>query len=177
MALIPVKHIITHEHPDLDAALSVLLFKEYGEIRFPGAREAPIEFHPADKLPDGKTAEELEKEGIIALDIGGGRFDSHPTRNRKNKNKWERCASDLVAEEFGVLDDPKWSRLIEYTRLQDTTGQSLASKDFLHHLVSLNSILLGFQILYNEDSHRILEHSIDVLKYIFIVSRSTDSRT
>ena len=59
-------------------------------------------FSSANTLPDGKTADQLEDEGIMPLDIGGGRFDTHPVADCDNVEKWDTCASQLVAEELGV---------------------------------------------------------------------------
>ncbi|MCB0642715.1 MAG: hypothetical protein KDC44_13800, partial [Phaeodactylibacter sp.] len=121
MEPIPVQKILTHEHPDLDAIMSVLLLKKFGAELFPGVQEAEVIFSPAGTLPEGKSPRQLEKQGIIAVDIGGGRFDSHPSETT-GKAKADRSATDLVAETLGVLNHPDWEELIEFSRLHDTTG-------------------------------------------------------
>ena len=157
MDSIPVKQIITHTYPDIDAMMAVLLFRMYGEAQFPGASNAEIKFVSAGKLPGGKTAAELEREGIMAIDIGGGRFDTHPDGTRVDEAKLDRCATDLVAEALNVIDDHRWKAIIEYTRLQDSSGQSLHSTDFVHHFTSLPMIITSFQALYGDDSGKLLQ--------------------
>ena len=166
MTQIPIKCILTHMNPDLDAILSILLLRRFGKTQFPGVQTAEIAFCAAGKLPQDKTAEELEKEGILAVDVGGGRLDAHPVGNQVNETKWERCASDLTAEAVHVINHPAWQALIEYTRQQDTTGQSIRSKDYIHHLATLPTILNGFQLLYSYDSNRLLREGMNVLEVI-----------
>lgn len=158
--------ILTHESPDLDAIMSVLLMTKFGEEKFPGVSTAKIEFASAGKLPGGKSPAELEEEGILCLDIGGGRFDTHPVGTQMDKNKRERSASDLVGEELGLIYDENWAPLIEYARLQDTQGYSLSSKEYIHHLVSIHTILLGLDIMYSGDSAGKLHAGISILETI-----------
>jgi len=156
---IPIQKILTHESPDLDAMMSVLLLREFGEPFFPGAKTAEVIFSPAGMLPDGLSVRQLEKKGILAVDIGGGRFDSHPSETT-GRAKADRSATDLVAEALGVLDHPDWAELIEFSRLQDTRGHSMFSTNIIHHLAALNNILKGIQIQHFGDSKAILEAGI-----------------
>jgi len=167
MDKIPIKQLITHVNPDLDAMMSVLLMRTFGEEKYPGASSVGIEFCSAGKLPDGKTAKELEQEGIIALDIGGGRFDTHPTEEKDNESKRELSATDLVAKGLKVLEqEPAWEALVTYTRLQDTTGHSMYSSDYLHHLVAIHTIILGLEIRCKGDSKAKLEQGMLLLRNI-----------
>jgi len=161
-----VNQILTHTNPDLDAMMSVLLLRTFGEEQFPGVREATVTFTSAGTLPDGKTIAQLEKEGTLAVDIGGGRFDTHPTDTKQNQAKKDRAATDLVAETLGVLQHPEWKDLIEYSRLHDTTGHSLTSTQYWHHLISIHSMLLGLQHVYLEHSTKKLEQGIKILENI-----------
>ena len=150
--------IITHENPDLDAILSSLLLKLFGEEKFPGVSKAKMEFVSAGVLYKGENAQNLLEQGIITVDTGGGQFDTHPDENNKvDRAKLNRSASDLVAEYLGILSDPQWKLIIEYTRIHDSTGVSLISSDQIHHLISIQSILNGLKILYPSDNHKMIE--------------------
>jgi len=177
MEPIQVECILTHENPDLDAMLSVLILKRFGETQFPGVGTARVDFCPAGKLPEGKTAEELEREGILAVDVGGGRLDTHPIDNAIEGSKRERCAADLVAEAVGIIEDPSWHTLIEFVRLQDTTGQSIHSKDYIHHIATLPNILSGIQLRFKNDSNRILHEGMNLLGIIpvYVEHRNNNS--
>lgn len=166
MLPVPVRYLLTHENPDVDAMLSVLIIKRFGEPYFPGVASAEVVFCPAGQLPNGKIAEALEEEGILAVDVGGGRFDTHPVGNDVDPAKRPRCAADLVAESVGILHNPYWEALIEYVRLQDTEAQSIHSKDYVHHLGSLPSILSGLQLKHRNDSASQLANGLQLLDLV-----------
>ena len=69
-----VQALLTHTHPDLDAILSIHLLRKHGKPAFEGTEEAEWRFTSANALPDGKSPEQLEEEGVLTLDTGGGRF-------------------------------------------------------------------------------------------------------
>ena len=117
--------IVTHENPDLDAILSSLLLKLFGEKKFPGVTTAKMEFVSAGTLYKGERSQKLLEQGIITVDTGGGQFDTHPDDNNKvDRDKLNRSASDLVAEYLGVIDDPKWNLLIEPFGLDRNASRS-----------------------------------------------------
>ncbi len=164
---IKVNGLLTHKHPDLDAVLSLHLMIKHGETLFPGAKDADISFVSANRLPGGKTAADLEAEGIIAVDTGGGRLDTHPVDGEPNKDKWDTCASQLVAEALGVADDAEYRFLLPYTMNHDARGQSLTSTDATHHLLAPHGLIEGLHSLYENDlevvkTMRLLVESIAV---------------
>jgi len=118
-----VKKIVFHEHPDLDCIGCYFLARTYSQIGFLGIEQAKIEFWPQGPPPDGRTAEEHEKEGTICFDVGEGRFDHHP-----HGKCLDKCATDLVAEFLGVSDDIKLSRILGYIRMHDLEGPSSISR-------------------------------------------------
>ncbi len=166
MEPIPIHTLITHESPDLDAIISVLLIKKFGEPFFPGISNAKLEFYPAGKLPGDKNSAQLEKSGILAVDIGGGRFDTHPVNMEVDWNKRDRAAADLVAEHLGLLEDPSWSGLIEYTRLQDSSGHNMYSRKAHHMMMGLLNILEGLQFIHPFDSEKKLDKGIKIISCI-----------
>ena len=167
--------ILTHEYPDLDAMMSVMVLRKFGDPYFEGISQVPIRFCAANRLPEGKTAWELEKDGIIAVDVGGGRFDTHPTEQDHNRQKRENSATDLIAKFVGILDDPNWAPIIEYTRLQDVKGQSISSSDYVHHLVSLSVLINGINLMHPTDSGKQLDFGMSLLENIpFYVKHKGD---
>lgn len=161
-----VHTILTHTYPDLDAILSVLLMKRFGHRLFDGIDEAEVKFAPAGKLPGNKSPEALEFQGMVCVDIGGGRFDTHPQGVKVDESKLDRAAADLVAEELGVLHDPCWEELVEYARLQDTKAEALQSREYLHMLTSLPTMLHGINLKYGQDSYGILDTGSHILEAI-----------
>ena len=174
MHTIPVHTILTHESPDLDGILSVLLLRKFGEPFFPGIGQAKLAFHSAGELPDGATSSELEAAGVLAVDIGGGRFDTHPVGLEVDLEKQDRSAADLVAEYLGVLKQPGWSGIIEYTRLHDSSGHNLYSREPLHGLFGLINIFNGIQMMHPFNSDIMLEKGIQILACIPAYSERPD---
>ncbi|MBN1354997.1 hypothetical protein JXA40_01890 [bacterium] len=174
-----IRQIITHQHPDLDAILSVLLLKRFGEPLFPGVSKAPVIFHPANECPSSQDGMSLEDSGVLAVDIGGGRFDNHPVTPRRGAVRKNRCAADLVASELGLTSDPGWKDLIEFTRQHDTRARGILSADFLHHLPTIPTILTGLSILAGDgpdSSAKILDAGMQLIEavYAHITRKDTD---
>ncbi len=170
-----VRQIVTHRSPDLDAVLSIYLLRNYAIQRYPGVNTAPIVFMSAEQLSDGKTnAASLEKEGVLAVDIGGGRFDTHPVSGHSNVEKSETCASQLVAEDLGLSQDIRFRFLLPFVVMQDSRGESLKSRDATHHLMAPPSLLDGLHRLLQNDE-LVVEHCISLLEG-FIKSASEAER-
>lgn len=164
--MLKIHKIVTHENPDIDAMMSCMLLQMFGEQKIEGVSNAEIEFISANNLPKNKTARQLEKEGILLVDVGGGRFDTHPQGTKVDVSKLQRSATDLVAEYLGMLHHPHWEAIIEYTRLHDSTGHSLYSKDEVHHLTTIHTILFGFQLKYKLDDLGKFNDGIKILSCI-----------
>jgi len=151
-----ITEVVTHQHPDLDAILSIHLLAEHGRDQFPGVEEASYTFVSANSLPGGKTAEQLEAEGVLAVDTGGGRFDTHPVEGEANEDKWDTCAAQLVAEALGVDKAPAYRFLLPYTLNHDARGQSLTSREATHHLLAPHGLIEGLH-RYLEDDATVVE--------------------
>ncbi len=148
---IPVKTLLTHVHPDLDAVFCVYLLRQHGEEFFPGSKDAGLLFVSANELPNGKTAAQLETEGVIAVDTGGGRLDTHPVEGEKNVDKWALCASELVAKAVGMDTHDRYRYLLPYTNAHDARGQAMTSKSAIHHLLAPHGLIEGVHRLADSD--------------------------
>lgn len=147
-----ITEVVTHQHPDLDAILSIHLLVEHGREAFPGVEQASYTFVSANSLPGGKSAEQLEAEGVLAVDTGGGRFDTHPIEGESNEEKWDTCASQLVASFLGVDNDPAYRFLLPYTLNHDARGQSLTSREATHHLLAPHGLIEGLHRNIEDDT-------------------------
>lgn len=112
--------IVVHGRPDLDAITGIWLLKKFGKEKFPGIAKARIEFlENGGELPEEKSADELEKEGIIYVDCGRGRFDHHPAAEYP-----EDCAATLIAKYLEIDDDPTLETILRFVVNNDLKGQS-----------------------------------------------------
>jgi len=115
-----------------DTLVAIFLLKKFGESRFPGIKEAEIDFWQV--VPAGETEETLDRQGIILLDLGGGRFDHHGARVKTT-------ASHLVAEYLGVRENAALVKLLTYAERDDFFGKGTISDDPLDRAFGLSALI------------------------------------
>jgi len=116
-----VKAVVLHNNPDLDGIAAYWLALRHPKV-FIGIESAPIKFYSQEAPPDGRTAEEFEKDGWIAFDVWESRFDHHPHDKCPGL-----CATDLVAEFLGIADDLALIDTLSYIRMHDLEGPIISS--------------------------------------------------
>ena len=105
--------IVTHERPHFDEYLAIFLLKKFGENKFPGISAAKVVYlSSGGGIPDGRSADDCEKEGKLLIGVGGGRFDEHPAADKNRKQ--DECAATLVAKALGVADDLSLEKLLKF---------------------------------------------------------------
>jgi len=164
--------LLTHENPDMDAALSVWLLKRFGEQKYPGVQKLPVLFLPAGTTPDALHPDDLEQQkGILAVDTGGGRLDTHARDGVFDESKRQKCASTLVAEDLDVSTRPDLKKILEFVTLQETRGRSIASSHPMDHLISLPNLVRGLNHLYPEDPGNVVEVLITLYDAAYATER------
>jgi len=124
------KKIIIPARPHPDVIVGIFLLAKFGNEKYPGVEDAEIDI--CQELPAGETALSLEKQGILALDLGNGKFDHHKT----NKN-----LAQIVAEDLGVADDPAFKKILSYAERDDKYGLGTISKDILDKAFGLSGLV------------------------------------
>jgi len=127
--------IITYSQLQPDTICAIILLKKFGEKKYPGISKAVIEY--MIELPKGKTADSLEREGILCIDLGGGRFDHH----RQTRMQERFCATDLVAKDLGIDTNPGLEKIITYARRDDLEGKGIISKDSIDRAFGLSALI------------------------------------
>lgn len=117
-----LQKLALHEKPHFDDVVGAWLMKRLGDDRgFPGASDAEIVFWTTGgSTPDGRPADEWEKEGVLAIGTGGGRLDEHPTPESGRKKG--ECAATLVAKALGVESDPGLAPILKFATPNDLAG-------------------------------------------------------
>jgi hypothetical protein len=116
----PIHTLVTHRGEHLDEIVAIYLLRKEGADLFPGIEKAKIQYCAnGGFLPEGKTEEDLEKEGILYIGVGKGRFDDHDLDGNLKEGK---CSALLVAEFLGIDDDPIYEELLDYTLRNDRKG-------------------------------------------------------
>lgn len=114
--------VVTHHRPHLDEICALMLLRRFGEERFPGIGTARLDYWTNDGEQNGRAAEEYEKDGILLLGVGGGRFDEHAAGDAPRKTK--ECCATLVAKELGIEDDPALESILRFVRTTDLNEAS-----------------------------------------------------
>jgi len=121
--------LVTHLNPDLDACTAVWLLTRYV---FPES-EYQYEFVPVG--PERKAINTAERERIIYIDTGGGRYDHHATSDYV-------CAASLIAKDYSIRD-PAATEMIEYALAVDhgkVVGADVGSFDLVNIIEGLNKL-------------------------------------
>ena len=159
MEPIPISKIILYPRPHVDNIAALFLLREFGLAAFPGIETAALEFWPV--VPPGKTPDEYEAEGVLFVDLGGGRFDHHHDEHQPNVAK--TTAAQLVAEHLGLADQPVLKRLLEFVRRDDVEGRGIISKDPLDRAFGLPAIIMNLNRNYPKNP----EFVVDLVTRIF----------
>ncbi len=110
-----IKEVTMHQNPHWDEVVAYFILSQYGEHAFPGASNMfPIRFVESDPIGGD---EEYDKDGILPIGCGGGRFDEHRAGIERLKDE---CSATLVAKYLGVIDKPELKRLLKETLHFDT---------------------------------------------------------
>ena len=113
--------IMTHVKPHLDEILAIWLLRKFGENTFPGVSTAEIVYWGNHGFI--RSAAEYERDGILLLGVGGGRFDEHPSSPEEGR-KEDECAATLIAKAIDVNEDPALAKILKYVLSNDTKGGS-----------------------------------------------------
>lgn len=135
----------------IDTAISYFLLQHFGEAKFPGIKEAKLEFWM--ELPAGKTTDQLEHEGYILIDLGNGKFDHH----RLGPENTKYSTAHMVAKHLGIEDRQDLQKLLEFARRDDLEGKGTISKDAIDRTFGLSGLLTSLNKALHHDSHAILQ--------------------
>lgn len=117
--------LATHRGCHLDEILAILLLRLFGEALFPGVRTAKVVIWTSGGTPNGRLAEEYERDGILGIGVGGGRFDEH---HLPPESAREECTATLVAEALGIREKPELRRILDFV-LRTDRGPALHAFD------------------------------------------------
>ena len=165
-----IRAIVTHPTPDLDALLCVYLLRRFGEAHFAGVSSCDLEFLSPAQIEQAGGPEALESRGQLVVDVGGGRFDNHPTGD--SAGDLDASAAELVAEHLGVRARPELGKLLEFGARQDLKGESLRSRDPVDHAIALPAVLNGLNLLHPDEGAEVYRRAEPVFDAIVATERS-----
>lgn len=154
--------IVMFPRIQVDTAVSYFLLKNFGEKKFPGIAQAQVAFWT--ELPESKTAEELEEEGYILLDLGNGRFDHH----RLGPENKKVSTAHLVAQHLEIEDRLDLQRLLEFARRDDLEGKGTLSADPVDRAFGFSALLTNLNKSAEDNPARVLEIVLPLLAGHFV---------
>lgn len=107
--------IATHKNIHFDEIVGIWLLIQFGKSRYPGIEDAEIVYW--DKLPEGTSAIQLEREGFKLVGIGGGAHDEHPSE-RGGRKKGE-CSATLIAHDLDIRNKPALRKILDFATSRD----------------------------------------------------------
>jgi len=135
-----------------DTAAAFFILKTFGEKAFPGVSQAKVVFWTA--LPEGKTAQQLETEGYLTIDLGG-MFDHHLANEKLGKR--QECVSGLIARYLNVENDVTLKKLLTWAKRDDLEGKGTVSPDPLDRAFGLSGIIMNANREYADDPRKTLD--------------------
>lgn len=155
---LPVHTLAIYPKIQADTAAAVFLIQKYGTKRYPGIERAEVVFW--NRPPEGKTAEEIEADGTLLLDLGG-RYDHHA--NNKAEGKRSECLSTIVAKDLGIDQNPELKKLLMWAKRDDLEGKGTVSADPLDRAFGLSGIIMNFNRLYRDRLGDALKLIVEIL--------------
>lgn len=152
--------IILPTRPQPDTIVAIFLLKVFGKSKYSGIENAQVDV--LSDLPKGETAESIEAQGILPLDVGGSRFDHH------NKNT---TATQLVADDLGIASNPALAKVLAYAERDDKYGQGTISQDSLDRALGLSGLIAALNKALPKNPEKVVEYVIPLLKAHYLEER------
>ncbi|MBX4191253.1 MAG: hypothetical protein KW804_00430 [Candidatus Doudnabacteria bacterium] len=141
----------------IDTSIAYLLLHHFGEAKFPGIKDAKLEFWM--EMPKDKTTEQLENEGYILIDLGNSRFDHHKLGPENNKIS----TAHMVAKYLGIEDRADLQKMLEFARRDDLEGKGTMSNDSIDRTFGLSGLLTTLNKTIGDNPHKILDVILTML--------------
>lgn len=152
--------IVIPTRPQPDTIVAIFLLKAFGKVRYRGVENAQIDV--LSDLPEGETPESLEKQGILPVDVGGSRLDHH------NKGT---TASQLVADDLGVGNNPALVKVLQYAERDDKYGTGTISQDTLDRAFGLSGLIAALNKILPAEPGKVVEYVIPLLTAHYLEER------
>ncbi len=150
--VLPVHTIAIFPKIQVDTLVSIYLLKTFGEEAFPGVKDAKIAF--MSKAPEGKKPDEIEREGMLLVDLGG-MFDHHRTNTESGKR--QDCAATLVARYLGIDKQKYLEKLLQWAKRDDLEGKGTISEDSLDRAFGLSGVISTLNRVLKETPEKTVE--------------------
>jgi len=146
------KKIILPTRPQPDTIVAIFFLKFLGRNKYPGIEKAEIGI--LQDLPNNETSETLEQKGVLALDLGKGKFDHHQTG---------KTLSQLVAEDLKISVEPSVKKLLDYAERDDKFGKGIISTDQIDKAFGLSGLISSLNKTFAEQPEKVIAAAMPLL--------------
>jgi hypothetical protein len=154
------KKIVLPTRPQPDTIAGIFLLKTFGKEKYHGIENAEVEILAG--IPQGKTEADFEKEGVLLIDIGKGKFDHHAQNS---------TASQLIAQDLGVSDSPALAKLLAYAERDDRYGMGTISQDTLDKAFGLSGLAAALNKSIPHSPNEVIGYIIPLLTAHYLEER------
>lgn len=151
-AVHPIHTIAIFPKIQVDTLVSIYLLKTFGEEAFPGVKDAKVVF--MSKAPEGQSPDEIEKEGMLLVDLGG-MFDHHRTNTQSGKR--QDCAATLIAKYLGIGGQKYLEKLLQWAKRDDLEGKGTLSEDGIDRAFGLSGVISTLNRVNKETPEKTVE--------------------
>jgi hypothetical protein len=139
-------------NPQVDTCVAIFLLRTFGVKRYPGIDDSKVEILSA--VPEGETTDSFEAQGVLLVDVGGGRFDHHTHGG---------TATSLVAKDLEVSENPALIKLLQYAERDDVYGKGTISNDPLDRAFGLSGLISALKRTLPDDSDKVVSYVLPLL--------------
>lgn len=144
--------IILPSRPQIDTIVSIFLLKTFGKEKYPGIEHATVEI--MSMLPENEDTKSFDKNGVLLIDIGKGKFDHHKTN---------KTASEIIANDLGIQDKPSLKMLLQYVERDDKHGMGTVSKDPIDRAFGLSGLTSTLNKTLQENPQKVIDIVLPLL--------------
>lgn len=154
---IAIHTILLPARPQPDTIVAMFFLKTFGQKQYPGVENAEISVMPTPPL--GATESSLLSEGILPIDIMGGKFDHH---------KQGGTASELIAKNLNIEQSPMLAKLLAYAERDDKYGKGTVSQDPLDKAFGLSGLIAALNKAIPDNPKDIVDYILPLLTAHYI---------
>ena len=152
-----IQAIMLPARPQPDTIVAIFFLRTFGKEKYPDIENAEILVRPTP--PDGATESSLLKDGILPIDIVGGKFDHH---------KQGKTASWLVAKDLEIDQSPSLAKLLTYAERDDKYGKGTVSQDPLDKAFGLSGLIAALNKAVPNNPKEVVDYIIPLLEAHYI---------
>ncbi len=159
----PMKKIITHINPDLDAVASVWLIKRF----LPGWEKVQIDYCPAGETLNKKPVDSDPE--VLHVDTGLGKLDHHQFNevNSAAKLCFDFIKHERKGQSLSPLDEKALERIVDFaTQVDNARDLNWGEVDTVRQDFYLHNIISGIRGLAGSDQEA-MDYGIKGLEAVF----------